>query len=102
MALLLFGLHGCGIGLLYTDVTHPLVTNMSKTPNPERTKTATLDQDTLEEPFTGLGVRVEVDSIAIGEAAKKAGIQEIYYADLRTVSVLFGIYQRRTVIVTGE
>ena len=94
----LLSLGGCG--LLYTDVTVPLVVNMHNTPNVDTSKQTELSQEKVMEPF--FGIQVEVDSIAIGDAAKKTGLHEVYYADLRTVSVLFGIYVKRTIIVTGN
>ncbi len=91
----------CTYGFIYTDISEPLVRNMDATPNPKNAKTVSLGQLKLEEPFTPVGLRVEVNSNAIGEAARQHGIEDIYYADLRTISILGGIFQMRSVYVTG-
>ena len=38
----------------------------------------------------------------IAEKIKKAGIKKIHYSEMRTFSVLFGIYKRKTLIVYGD
>ncbi|MCB0324963.1 MAG: hypothetical protein KDD69_15375 [Bdellovibrionales bacterium] len=99
---LTLGLQGCVYGILYTDVTRPLTRNMDVTPNPETKLVGKSRLNRLSEPLSGLDIRVELASNAIGDAAKQAGMQKIYYADLRQQSVLLGIWQRTTVIVYGE
>jgi hypothetical protein len=101
MLFMAFLLSGCTYGFIYTDTAVPLVLNMKETPNPSNAVSVSLGQLKLEEPFTPVGLRIEINSNAIGEAAKKHGIQEIYYADLRTISFLGGIYQMKSVYVTG-
>jgi len=34
--------------------------------------------------------------------ARKAGIEEIYFADLKVFSILLGIYSKKTLIVYGK
>ena len=77
---------------------------MDRTPNPrsDQKRSTTIEKQRITEPFTGLAITVEVDSIAIGDAMKQTKLNEIYYADLRTVSVLFGIYQKKTLIAVGH
>ncbi|MCK5850279.1 MAG: hypothetical protein KAH23_05135 [Kiritimatiellae bacterium] len=36
------------------------------------------------------------------EAAKKAGIRKIHYAEIKTLSFLRNVYRRRTIIVYGD
>ena len=36
------------------------------------------------------------------EAARTAGMTNIYYADLETLSVLRGIYEKKTLILCGD
>jgi TRL (tRNA-associated locus)-like protein len=38
---------------------------------------------------------------AIGEIAKKSGIQTVYYADLETQSILFGLWTRNKIHIYG-
>jgi len=42
------------------------------------------------------------DSNAIGDIARAQGIDEIYYADMETLSVVFGIWSQRTVHIYGK
>jgi len=91
---------GCVFGLLYSDVTFPLTTNLKGAPL--GSKHAEMDVKEIREPFTGASIRVEWDSNAVGDIAKKFGIEKIYGADLRTVSVLFGIWRQEHVIVHGD
>jgi hypothetical protein len=88
------GLPGCGIGLLYTDIVEPLDLNMHDTPVGEeagRSEWKTFDYI----------VRVDWDTSAIMDAAHAAGISHIYYADMETLSLVFGIWQTHTAIVYG-
>lgn len=93
---------GCVVGLLYHDVTTPLTVDMNRTPNLAAAKTAESAHQRASEPFTGLNIRVEVSSYAIGDAAKRGDISEIHYADVRQQSVLLGLWQQKTVIVKGR
>ena len=86
-------LQGCGFGLLCTNVVVPLDLNMDETP---------------AEPVTGKSdwktfsviVQVDWNSAAIADAAHKAGITHIQYADMEIFSVLI-FWQQRTAIVYG-
>jgi len=98
-AALALGLGGCLNGLLYTDVTRPLMRNLRG--QPVGAKRGELDTKQLQDPlFTGISV--SWDSNAIGDIAKEFGMTEVYSADLRTVSVLFGLFGQETVIVLGK
>lgn len=94
------GLLGCSPGLLYTNMTVPLTTNMDKTPR--GVKLATINTKHLKAPAGMADISVEWNSRAIGDAAKRAGLNRVYYADMNTVSVLGGIWQRKTIRVWGE
>lgn len=91
---------GCTSGLIYTNVTKPFVTNMDMTP--VGTKLAVLSTKKIKEPFTRINVNAEWNSRAIGDAAKKAGLTTIYYADMNTFSLLGGIWKKQTIRVWGE
>lgn len=53
-------------------------------------------------PTASLNLAASWNGRAIGDAAKRAGLTEIYYADLHTVSVLLGIWEQKTVEVYGR
>ncbi len=91
---------GCSRGLIYTNVTVPLVTNMDKTPR--GTRLVTIDTRGMKEPVTGIGINAQWNSRAIGDAAKQFGLRRSYYADMNTFSILGGIWQKQTVRVWGE
>ncbi len=93
-------LPGCLSGLIVNVTTEPLVTNMKGTPI--GTRRVTLDRHQIREPLTRLQLRAEWASNAIGDAAKRKGLKKVYYADLHTLSILFGIYQQKEVIVYGD
>ncbi|MDA3926638.1 MAG: hypothetical protein PF904_18280 [Kiritimatiellae bacterium] len=56
----------------------------------------------MKEPVTRLNLSVMWSNKAVKEVAQKAGITEIYYADLETLSIFLGTYQRRRVIFYGN
>lgn len=91
---------GCSPGFIYTNVTVPVATNMDNTPR--GTKVATLDSKQLKEPITRFNLSAEWDSRAIGDAARQAGLSTIYYADMKTISVLGGVWRQKTIRVWGE
>jgi len=92
-------LAGCATpGLIYTDITQPLTTNMKETPR--AADLAVRSQRGLREPITRTGIRAEWSGYAIGQAARKGKLDIIHYADIRRQSVL-GIWTRTTVEVYG-
>lgn len=91
---------GCMQGLIYTNVTVPLVINMNKTPI--GTKFAAISSKELKEPVSGIGLSAEWSSRAIGDAAKRSGLTQINFADLHTFSIFGGIWKKQTVQVWGE
>ena len=88
------------LGLLYTNTTVPLVTNMDNTPI--GTKSATIDSKQIKEPISGLSLSAEWSSRAIGDAARRAGLTQINFADMHTFSILGGIWKKQTIQVWGE
>ena len=93
-------LGACAPGILYTDVTIPVVIDMHDTPRGERM--VELSSKHIEEPITGAKLSAEWDSRAIGDAAQKGKLEEIYYADLRIFSLLGGIWSKQTIRVYGK
>lgn len=88
---------GCVSGWIYTDVTVPVVTNMENTPRNSRR----VELSSHDVRFRGV-TWAEVNSRAIGDAAKQHGLKVIHFADMRTISVLGGLYRRRSIQVWGE
>lgn len=93
-------LSGCTAGFLYTDITRPLTTNMHSTPRSiDRGKARTSE---LREPITGINIKAEWASRSIGDAMSNGALENGEFADIRTVSVLGGLWKRQTVVVYGE
>lgn len=91
---------GCVFGAIYTNIHEPAVTNMRRTPRGiDEAKSETVQ---LSIPTTAANVSASWDSRAIGDAAQKQGLKEIYYADLHTISVLLGIWEKQTIEVYGS
>jgi len=92
---------GClGRGTLYTRTVEPYSEDFHNTP--VGTKTCRVDEHILREPFTRADVSVSFTSRVVSEAAQKAGMTNIYYADLETFSVMKGVYEKRTLILSGD
>src|SRR4051812_45164728 len=92
-----FAMSGCAYGIIYTSTTEPLVTNMRATQLGDSTAKSGTRQVSL--PVTALSLSAGWKGRGIGEAAQQAGLTEIYYADLHTLSILLGLYQQKTVLV---
>ena len=86
---------GCApTGIVYTHTIQPLDTNMSRTPSDGRSAEGNLKHISFY-------VNVIWDSAAIGDIAKKKGIDTIYFTDLETLRVLT-IWNQYTVHVYGK
>ena len=104
LLLSLIGLMGCGMitpsGYIYTNIKLPLTKNLNHTPVP------TPDAPTgrvleVKEPFSGFGFYARVDSNAIGDIAKKSGMETLYFADQEIFSIL-GVWTTTRTILYGE
>jgi hypothetical protein len=100
IALLLSGCTGLIQGQLYTNITQPYSTDFRNTPI--STKRCVLDEYSLSDPVSGYGVKVAWNMDLIRSAAEKAGITNIAYTEVQTVSILMGIYSRRRLIIYGD
>ncbi len=65
-------------------------------------KSCVVDITQLKEPFSGAPISVLWTSQAVAEAAEQAGISELRYADLRTLSLFNETYVRRSLVFYGE
>lgn len=90
-------LTGCGGGFIYTHTVEPLTLDMKRTPVAETMKTGAIKHLSLRNS----SISVEWSSNAIGDVARKNGLEEVYFADLETLAVL-GVWRQRTVHVYGK
>lgn len=95
---LVLPLGGCTYGLLYTSTTKPYVLNFDKTPNGITQPVGSAKMISI--PTTAISAGWS--NRAIGEAAKNAGLEEIYYADLQTFSILLGLWEQKSLQVYGR
>ena len=56
----------------------------------------------LKEPISGFGLRTQWGSRAIGDAALTAGLETVDYADIRTMSILGGMWRKDAIVVYGR
>jgi hypothetical protein len=92
-------LTGCIRGYLYTNTVEPYCTDMQSTPRAHsRSDSGIVSVSIPRLP----GARTVWSSNAIGDAAKQAGIKEVYYCDLKRFSVLGGIYGSESLVVYGR
>jgi hypothetical protein len=96
-------LGGCMTGLIYTHTVVPLTTNFrGGTPVfTGKLNEGESDVKDLRIPWP-VSMDVRWHSNAIGDIAKREGIEEIYYADIEHLSVLFAIWRQDTVHVYGK
>jgi hypothetical protein len=95
-------LGGCMTGIIYTHTVVPLTTNFHNTPVfTGKLNEGESDVKDLRIPWP-VSMDVRWHSNAIGDIAKREGIEEIYYADIEHLSVLFNIWRQDTVHVYGK
>lgn len=87
-------------GLIYSNTTVPYSTKFSETP--VGTRRCVIRSHQIKEPVTGRSIYAEWSTDLILREARKAGIQEIYFMDKRTLSILLGIYRREALLVYGD
>lgn len=92
---------GCAnMGALYTDVTFPLTRDFDRTP--AGTTNCIIKIYKVREPVTRAGVSASWSRSDVKEAAARAGITNLYFADKHTRSYFFGIFSQRSLIFYGE
>ena len=87
-------------GKIYSDTTVPYSKVFRETP--VGTKRCVLNDYQIKEPVSGLSLYTEWTADLVKNEAKKAGINDIYYIDQRTFSILFGIYKHKYLIIYGD
>lgn len=88
-------------GLVYTHVTIPLTSNLDRTPVPQHPDKGQGRMIRITEPFTGYGLYTEIYSNAIGDIARKHGVNTVYFADQELYSIL-GVWTSSTIHIYGE
>lgn len=87
------------VGLIYTEVTTPLDVNFDRTSVFDTSRTGDVKHFRL---YLGL-LSFMWDTNAIGDIAnKRGGIDEIYYADHKRMSVFFGIWSQEYIDIYGH
>ena len=89
-------------GFLYYHNTEPLDVHFAGTPVYHRLAEGEGDVKQVSVHYFPIYVDIVWDSNAIGDIAFHQGIDEIYYADMETLSVFFGFFSRRTVRIYGK
>jgi hypothetical protein len=92
---LLLLVSGCGVGIIYTHTVTPLSLDMHPTKVVQTEKTGDIRH--IQVGWIG----VAWDRAAIGDIAKKNGMNELYFADLETLRVLT-IWNQYTVHLYGQ
>jgi len=87
-------------GLLYHNVTLPFDVDVMNAKVTSQSGSARITR--VREPFTAFGLSAEEGIHGIADAARGGGISTIHLVDMRSRSVAFGLWQRKTVIVWGE
>lgn len=94
---------GCSTprGFLFTRATVPYALPY-ETAGRVASKSCRVDVTQIKEPFSRVSLSVMWTSRAVADAMEKAGMTELRYADLQTVSILNSVYERRRLIFYGE
>ncbi len=103
LALLLLVNVGCGVvprGLLYTDTIQPFCHDLRGTKF--GSKSAVGSSKRVKVPTTQVDLSAEWDTRAIGDIARRSGIETVYGCDSRRESILLGIWSRDEIIIYGE
>ena len=100
---LLLGACGCFSprGYLYTHTQTPYTLSYEEVARVGATS-CRVDITQIKEPISRARISVRWTNRALAEAMEKAGMTEVRYADLQTLSVLNGLYERRRLIFYGE
>ena len=82
------------LGIVYTHITQPLTLDMQETP-------VVHDSSNGDVKALKYYVQVKWNKNGIGQIAKEYGFEEVYYADLETLRIFFGLWTQRWVHVYG-
>lgn len=101
-ALLLTG--GCIApkGIIYTKVRQPIALPPDSESTPIATKECFVSLTQLKEPISRINLSVMWSNKVVQDVAEEAGITELYYCDLETLSILLGCYKRQRIYFYGN
>jgi len=91
-----FVLSGC----LYSNVTLPLTRNFKDTKI--GAKRIVLDERSVSSRLVGADFSLTWSEDLIEQEAKNAGMQDLSFAEQRILSILFGTYVHRELIIYGD
>ncbi len=98
--LVLTVLTGCGTtGLIYTNTVAPYSKQFNDTPVGSK-RCVLEDHIRVRMPFSGMNAEWTTEYIL--KEARKAGINNIYYIDLNTVSFVLGIYTLKRLYIYSD
>lgn len=98
--LLLCGCAKMQIALLYSNTVAPYSEEFAATPT--GSKRCVINTHEIKDPLSGYSLTAEWSTSKILEQAHQAGIKKIDYIDLKTISILNGVYRRESLIVYGD
>jgi len=100
---LLLGTCGCFAprGLLYTYTATPYTLPFEAGAR-VGSKSCRVDITQLKEPVSRVNLSVMWGNRAVADAMKRAGMTEIRYADVQTLSILNSAYERRRLVFYGD
>ena len=100
--LIVLFLTGCSTapGRIYTNITRPFSDDFNNTSI--GSKQVILDEHSIKEPISGYGASFQWSNAQIMSAARKAGITHIAFIEEQTLSILFGIYERKRLVIYGD
>ena len=90
----------CSRGLIYTDSISPKCKDLRGTTL--GTQSVRGGSFRVAIPTSRVNLTSEWSSTAIGEVAKNYGIKTVHSCDLRTLSVLAGIFRKEEIIIYGD
>jgi len=98
---LTFGRMGSGVlkGYVFKSIRLPYTMNLDNTPSTIFQSNGKILK--IKAPFSGYNFYAEFNSNAIGDIAKKHGLNKVYFADLEIFSIL-GIFKYEEVHIYGE
>ncbi|HNX33306.1 MAG TPA: hypothetical protein PKM57_01675 [Kiritimatiellia bacterium] len=89
-------------GYLFTCTTTPYALPDDARSGRVGKKSCRIGLTQLKEPITQANLSVLWTDRAVAEAMQRAGMTEIRYADLQTLSVMNSVYERRSLVFYGE
>ncbi len=101
--IVLLALSACsriGPGLIYTNIIRPYSRDFTNTA--AGSKRVVLDEYSLREPVSGFGLSVEWSKDRLRSEAQKVGMTHISHVEQQMISVLLGIYSKRSLIIYGD